>query len=263
MQKEIVSAIAISFVLMAIGPALATDSFTFNEQINRPGNFVYTDNAAMSGWNQWSHSMSADAGNFASESAFNLIPVPNGAAPEEKSHENVQLNFVKYGLEIDPMMGETIDSDITVGAVGTSTIPTFDTQGNIPANTLDERYDLMQYTIGGNAGTYDKTKDTFTNDQTRGVNSQIFSSQDDYIHAIGYDSAGNENLVNGQPVMTSWDEATVMGGWKPADSSPYVQFNWQDTRSWKPVTGNLNGVWDINNLVQYKMYPIVWNQQFH
>ena len=116
---------------------------------------------------------------------FKTLDVPSNAAPEETSHETVQMNFVKNGQTVDPLVGETIDSDITVGAVGTTTVPTFTSTGDITADP-NERYDIMHYTMGGSAGTpviSNGALSSITNDGSRQVFSQILSSQDDYIHA--------------------------------------------------------------------------------
>jgi hypothetical protein len=201
----------------------------------------------------------ATAGTFDSTSMFKTLDVPTSfsGAPEETSHETVTLNFVKNGQTVDPLVGETIDSDITVGAVGTSVVPTFDSNGNIPAAAVDERYDIMHYTIGGSAGTPVITNGALTgitNDGSRQVFSQIMSSQDDYIHAQGFDSAGNVYAV-----PTSYTDVVIPGHPNTDESQAYRQFNWQDTRSWKPVNGDANGVWDINNIIQYQIYPIQFN----
>jgi hypothetical protein len=236
---------------MAIGIVSATD-MVFSESITRPNNFQLTDNAQMSGWNSWSHMSSATAGTADMSSMFGTLPVPCGGAPLETSHETVQMTFIKNGQTLDPLIGETIDSDITVGAVGTSAVPTFDAQGNIPQAAIDERYDIAKYTIGGSAGTpviNNGALTGITNDGSRQVFSQIMSSQDDYFHAMGYDSAGNAN-----PMITSYTDVTI-----PTESQAYRQFNWQDSRGWKPVAGDLNGEWKISNMINYQMYPIAFN----
>jgi len=227
----------------------------FSEQIVRPGNFALTDNAQMTGLNSWSHMSSASAGTADISSMFQTLNVPNCAAPRETSHETVQMTFVKNGQTVDPLIGETIDSDITVGAVGTSVIPTFDTTGNIAQAAIDERYDIMHYTMGGSAGTPTITNGALTgitNDGSRQVFSQIMSSQDDYIHAMGFDSAGNAN-----PVLTSYTDVALAP--LTSAASPYVQLNWQDSRGWAPVVGDLNGAWKITNMVNYQMYNIPFN----
>jgi len=38
-----------------------------------------------------------------------------------------------------------------------------------------------------------------------------------------------------------------------------ANFNWQDSRGWKPVVGDANGAWDISNLIDYKLYEIPFN----
>ena len=234
-------------ILAAVGMASAmSGDIQFSEQINRPGNYAYSDSATMTGWNSWSHSMSATAGTFDSISQFKTLDVPCNAAPEEKSHEAITLNFVKNGQSVDPLVGETIDSDITVGAVGTSTVPTFSATGAIPQAAIDERYDIMHYTMGGSAGTYDNTGTLIPggNDGSRQVFSQIMSSQDDFIQATGYDSAGNLN-----PVMTSYTQATIPGTPGTDESQAYRQFNWIDARGWAPTIGDLNGEWKITNQI--------------
>jgi hypothetical protein len=252
-QTIILAALALS---LCLGMASASD-MTFTEQINRPGNFDMTDNAQISGWNSWSHMSSATAGTADMSSMFGTLAVPCGAAPLETSHETVQMTFTKNGQTVDPLIGETIDSAITVGAVGTSIVPTFDASGNIAQGAIDERYDIMKYTMGGSAGTpiIDSTTHTLTgitNDGSRQVFSQIMSSQDDYIHAMGFDSAGNAN-----PVLTSYTDVALAP--LTSAASPYVQLNWQDSRGWAPVVGDLNGAWKITNMVNYQMYNIPFN----
>jgi len=102
----------------------------------------------------------------------------------------------------------------------------------------------MKYNIGGSAGS----------DGSRFVTSQILSSQDDYIHARGWDSAGNE-----WPVETSFTDVIIPGIPGTDESQAYRQFNWQDSRGWKPVVGDANGAWDISNLIDYKLYEIPFN----
>jgi len=247
-------------IFTAIGIVNAmTGDIQFTEQINRPGNFIYTDGTptnptVMSGWNGWSHSMSATAGTFDSISQFKTLDVPCNAAPEEKSHEAITLNFYKNGQTVDPLVGETIDSDITVGAVGTSTIPTFSTTGNIPQAAVDERYDIMHYTMGGSAGIYDNTGTLTSNDGSRQVFSQIMSSQDDFIHAQGFDSAGNVYAV-----PTSYTDVVIPGTPGTDETQAYRQFNWIDSRGWAPTVGDLNGEWKITNQINYQMYNIPFN----
>lgn len=258
-QTIVVVALALSFCFV-IGMANAVNGdMVFSEQINRPGNFNYADTATMTGWNSWSHQSMATAGTFDSTSMFNTLNVPTSfsSAPEETSHETVTLNFVKDGQTVDPLVGETIDSDITVGAVGTSVVPTFDTTGNINPSAVDERYDIMHYTIGGSAGTpviSSGALQSITNDGSRQVFSQIMSSQDDYIHAQGFDSAGNVYAV-----PTSYTDAIIPGTPGTGESQAYRQFNWQDTRGWKPVYGDSNGAWGNSNIIQYQIYPIQFN----
>lgn len=258
---EIMVALAIS--LLAIAgissacdiPAITPGDIQFSEQINRPGNFAYSDTATLTGWNSWSHQSTANAGTMDSTSMFKTLDVAFGC-PEEKSHETVQMNFFKNGQTVDPLVGETIDSDITVGAVGTTTVPTFDATGNIPQAAIDERYDIMHYTMGGSAGTPTVTNGALSgiaNDGSRQVFSQILSSQDDYIHAQGFDSAGNVYAV-----PTSYTDVVIPGTPGTSESQAYRQFNWQDTRGWKS-DGTDNGVWNINNMVQYQVYPIQFN----
>jgi hypothetical protein len=180
---------------------------------------------------------------------FKTLDVAFGC-PEEKSHETVQMNFFKNGQTVDPLVGETIDSDITVGAVGTTTVPTFDATGNIPQAAIDERYDIMHYTMGGSAGTPTVTNGALSgiaNDGSRQVFSQILSSQDDYIHAQGFDSAGNVYAV-----PTSYTDVVIPGTPGTSESQAYRQFNWKSD-------GTDNGVWNINNMVQYQVYPIQFN----
>jgi len=257
---EIMVALAIS--LLAIAgissacdiPAITPGDIQFSEQINRPGNFAYSDTATLTGWNSWSHQSTANAGTMDSTSMFKTLDVAFGC-PEEKSHETVQMNFFKNGQTVDPLVGETIDSDITVGAVGTTTVPTFTSTGDITADP-NEQYDIMHYTMGGSAGTpviSNGALSSITNDGSRQVFSQILSSQDDYIHAKGFDSAGNVYAV-----PTSYTDVVIPGTPGTSESQAYRQFNWQDTRGWKS-DGTDNGVWNINNMVQYQVYPIQFN----
>lgn len=240
---EIMVALAISLSAIAgIGSAITPGDFQFSEQINRPGNFNFADTANMEGWNTWSHESIASAGAFESNSIFKTLDVPCGSAPEEKSFEEVTLNFFKNGQTVDPLIGERIDSDITVGAFN-NVKPDFTTAGDITGDP-NARYDIMKYNIGGTAGA----------DGSRFVNSQILSSQDDYIHARGFDSAGNLN-----PVVTSFTDVVIPGMPGTDESQAYRQFNWQDSRGWKPVVGDANGAWDISNLIDYKLYEIPFN----
>ena len=232
----------VMIALMGIASATAGD-FQFTEQINRPGNFAFQDTATLSGWNEWSHQSMATAGTFESDSIFKTLDVPNGAAPEEKSFEQVTLNFVKNGQTVDPLVGERIDSDITVGAINNQIVPTFTTTGDITGDP-NARYDIMKYNIGGFAGL----------DGSRGVSSQLLSSQDDLIHVRSWDSAGNWN-----PVETSFVDVIIPGMPGTDESQAYRQFNFQDSRGWKPVVGDSNGQWDISTLIDYKMYDIAWN----
>jgi hypothetical protein len=222
--------------------ASASSDITFSEQINRPSNFMFTDNVQMSGHNSWSHMTQADAGSMDVSSMFKTLDCVNGAAPEEKSSETMMMTFFKNGEKIDPLIGETIDSDITVGAYN-NVVPTFDTHGMLTSDPND-RYDVMKYTMTGLAGL----------DGSRDVSSQLMSSQDDWIHVKGFDSAGNLN-----PVVTSWTEVTIPGMPGTDESQAYRMFNWQDNRGWKPVVGDLEGQWDISNVIQYQMYPISFN----
>ena len=216
--------------------AAASGDFVFTEKISRPGNFEFTDSAAMSGWNEWSHQSSASAGDFTSTSMFNTLDVPNGAAPEEKSFELMTLYFTKDGQSVDPLIGEQIDTDITVGAFN-NIKPEFTATGDITGDP-NARYDILKYNMAGFG----------TLDGARGVSSQLLSSQDDYIHVRGFDSAGNWN-----PVETSFTDVVI-----PDDSQAYRQFNWQDERSWTP-DGTTNGVWDISTLIKFQVYPISFN----
>ena len=258
---EIVVALAISLLAMAgIGcaydiPAITQGDFQFSEQINRPGNFAFSDTATMTGWNNWEHQSMATAGTFDSTSMFKTLDVPSGAAPEEKSLETVTLNFLKNGQGVDPLIGERIESDITVGAVSTNVVPTFTSAGDITANP-DERYDTMHYVMSGSAGTPVFTNGELTgitDDMSRQVSSQIMSSQDDFIHVQGFDSAGNEN-----PVLTSFTDVIIPGRPGTSESQAYRQFNWQDSRGWKP-DGTEYGTWNNNNLIHYQVYQIPFN----
>jgi hypothetical protein len=238
-MKEIVG-IVIATLIAMVGIVGASD-MVFTEHINRPGNFAFTDTASMEGWNEWSHQSMASAGGFMSESQFKTLDVPDGAAPEEKSFEQMTLYFTKEGQIVDPLVGEEIDTDITVGTVD-NVKPEFLPNGDITGDP-NARYDMAKYNmqafvqplraVGGGA---------------KGVSSQLLSSQDDYIHVRGFDSAGNID-----PVETSFTDVII-----PSDSQAYRQFNWQDSRVWTP-DDTANGVWDIQNLIDYQMYDIEFN----
>ena len=238
-MRKAIAVLAALFVL--IGIVGATTDVTFSESIIRPGNFAYTDNVALDGWNTWSHTSTSDAGSFVAMSSFNLLPVPCGSAPIENSFEQMNINFFKNGETVDPCMGEIVQSGITVGAVGGigANHPLLGANGNLIGDAND-RYDLAQYQMlaSGSAGA-----------QGFQVSSLLFSSQDDFLSATGYDSAGTNS-----DVPTSF--TTITKGW---DSQAYSELNWQDTRSWKPVVGDTNGVWDIQNMVQFENYPIAFN----
>ena len=243
----IMIALAISLLVIAgIGtcaiPAITPGDIQFSEQINRPGDFAFSDTASMSGWNEWSHQSMATEGTFESNSIFKTLDVPNCAAPEEKSFEKVTITFFKNGQTVDQLIGEQIDTDISVGAFQNANKPDFTASGDLTADTND-RYDIMKYNIGGSAGI----------DGSRFVTSQILSSQDDYIHAVGFDSAGNA-----WPIMTSFTDVVIPGIPGTDESQAYRQFNWQDTRGWTP-DGTANGIWDITNLVDYKLHDIQFN----
>jgi len=88
---EIMVALAIS--LLAIAgissacdiPAITPGDIQFSEQINRPGNFAYSDTATLTGWNSWSQRTTANAVTMDSTSMFKTLDVSFGC-PEEKSH---------------------------------------------------------------------------------------------------------------------------------------------------------------------------------
>jgi len=267
---------AMLIISMACGWATATLSgdFILNEQINRPNNYVYTDNAGLSGWDKMSHQMSATANTFDSISQVSLLDVPTAFsyAPRATGTETVQLNFIKDGHSADPIVGETNAFDITVGSVSNAIVPIFDAHGNLvdPNNptvimnpaVINERYDKMQYSTGGSAGTFDSSGNLVIDDGSRQVFSQLLSSQDDYIHVTGYDSAG---CLTNPPTITSWTDVIIPGTPGTSESQAYRQFNWQDARGWTPVggvyIGGVNqGVWNINNVFTYSMYPIEFNK---
>jgi hypothetical protein len=227
--------ILIALLIAMIGITGASDMI-FTEQINRPGNFAFTDSATMEGWNTWSHQSSATASDFTSSSMFELKDVPNGAAPEEKSFELMTLFFTKEGQSVDPLIGEQIDTDITVGAF-TNIKPGLTSSGEITGDP-NARYDILQYNMEGFGFA----------DGVRGVSSQLISSQDDYVHVRGFDSAGNWN-----PIETSFTDVVITD-----TSQAYRKFNWQDSRSWTP-DGTENGIWDIQTMLDFEMYPISFN----
>ena len=242
MYKQI--GIVFGVLIALIGMGMATNDITFSESINRPGNFVYTDTATMSGWNTWQHMSSSDAGSFAAASTFSLLDVPQGSAPLETSFEQMNLDFTKYGTMSDPCMGEIVQSGVTVGAVGGigANHPTIGTLGATAGQLIgdaNDRYDLAQYNMMASG------------DYLNGfqVSSLLFSSQDDYLSAEGYDSAGTGDII-----PTSY--ALITKGW---DSQAYSELNWQDTRGWTPVSGDPNGVWDISTMVEFQNYPIAFN----
>lgn len=263
MQKEIVSAIAISLVLMATGIAAAYD-FTYSSYTNRPGNFVMNDFAGVTGWNSFQASSLANAGTVDEMTKVTALPVPTFSiscgqhgAPEEKSYQSISMEFYKYGTTVDPFVSETVSSDITVGAAN-SNIPYINTDTGALVGDATSRYDLFSSTVGGYAGTPQVSNGKLigvTDDYTRSVFSQIQSYQDDFISATGADSAGTLGWA-----PTSYTTASLAP--ETSTASPYVKFNWQDTRGWKPVTGDWDGTWVIQNSIDYQMVQIPFNTQF-
>lgn len=269
-QRILLAALALSLCI-SIGMATATTvptmnvpCLTYESYTDRPGNFIMNDYATMSGYNSFQASSLANAGGVDEMTKVAVLPVDMClGAPVEKSYQSVNMNFWKNGQTVDPAVQETVQSDITVGAVnpatGSFTVPTINADGSLNGDA-NERYDLFSSTVGGTTGT--PTVGTgnvltgITDDGSHQVFSTIQSVQDDWITATGADSAGTDSNV-----LSSFTTASL-----PTNTgavTPYVQFDWQDARGWKPVTNDANGLWTIQNTVNYKMEPIEFNTQFN
>lgn len=241
-----------------IGIGVGAD-FSYQSVTDRPGNFAMTDTASVSGWNSFQASTFANAGGVSEMTQVKALPVPTASgfsgAPEEKSSQCIYMEFTKDGTTVDPAVQETVISDITVGSVSTTTVPTMDSvTGNLVGSTKGAGYDLFTSTVGGVAGTPIKDANNkligISDDYQRYVFANVQSVQDDYISATGKDSAGTNSIA-----LTSWTTASVGSPTMP-ENTPYVQFDWQDMRGYRV---DVNGVafsglpeWTIQNSAFYQ-----------
>jgi hypothetical protein len=234
-------------------PVLSYTSYT-----NRPGNFILSDIATASGHNSFQASVLATVGGIDEVTKVSTLPANPGSSPEEKSLQQIYMDFFKDGSSVDPAMWETIKSDITVGTKSNAIIPTFDDNGNIPTNTLSEGYDIATMTVGGVAGTPISNNHVLTGivpDYQRYVFSNIQSYQDDYISYTGEDSAGTNSNV-----LTSYTTASVSSPAMLGVDTPYVKFGVTDMRGYRVDASNVNGPiawsgapdWTIQTNVNYE-----------